>query len=76
VSEQLYFDDVEANEVKTTTQEDILRFLFCEKKNRNNAQFDGQQWEVFPLGEVLYAVSISHHHYDSAELRRTHPCTR
>jgi hypothetical protein len=68
--------------VKTTTQEEILRFLFCEKKKYiyiyigNNAQFDGQQWEVFPMGEVLYAVSISYHHYDSAELRRTHPCTR
>jgi len=77
VSEQLYFNDVEANEVNKTTQEEILKFLFCERKKFwNNAQFDGQQWEVFPLGEVLYAVSISHHHYDSAELRRTHPCTR
>jgi hypothetical protein len=33
VSEQLYFNDVEANEVKTTTQEEILRFLFCDKKS-------------------------------------------
>ena len=31
MSEQLYFNDVEANEVKTTTQEEILRFLFSEK---------------------------------------------
>lgn len=75
VSEQLYFNDVEANEVKTTTQEEILSFLFCEKSG-NNAQFDGQQWEIFPLGEVLYAVSISYYRYGSAELRRTHPCTR
>jgi len=29
VSEQLYFNDVEAKEVKTTTQEEILSFLFC-----------------------------------------------
>jgi hypothetical protein len=32
VSEQLYFNDVEAKEVKTTTHEEILRFLFCEEK--------------------------------------------
>lgn len=75
VSEQLYFNDVEANEVKTTTKEEILSFLFCDK-NWNNDKFDGQQWEVFPLGEVLYAVSISYHLYGSAKLRRTHPCTR
>jgi uncharacterized ubiquitin-like protein YukD len=31
VSEQLYFNDVEANEVKTTTKEEILSFLFCDK---------------------------------------------
>ena len=76
MSEQLYFNDVEANEVKTTTKEEIFKVSILWKKIRNNAQFEGQQWEVFPLGEVLYAVSISYHHYDSAELRRTHPCTR
>ena len=32
MSEQLYLNDVAANEVKTTTQEEILRFLFCGKK--------------------------------------------
>jgi hypothetical protein len=32
VSEKLYFNDVKANEVKITPQEEILRFMFCGKK--------------------------------------------
>jgi len=53
VSEQLYFNDVEVNEVKTTTQEEILRFLFCEKKKSKQCPI----WRS-AVGRLLVGRSI------------------